>query len=93
VVGGGRCALAKFAKRLEGRLGCDNSLTLHRPGNARTLGYDNAHRVKGLKKDSLTFDHRHWKGDIHPYEFKSPNELLNDFFTDVDRMLKEEGVQ
>jgi hypothetical protein len=57
------------------------------------LGYDNAHRVKGLKTDSPAFDHRHWREDVYPYNFRSPDDLLNDFFADVDRTLKEEGIQ
>lgn len=63
------------------------SLTLHDRNNRRVLGYDNAH---GVPKRNLPFDHRHRvPGDMGvPYDFKSPEKLLIDFWTDVDRILK-----
>ena len=72
------------------------SLTLHEPYGKRILGYDNAHAVKPPKKFKyvgriLAFDHKHRhaldKG--LPYEFKDAQQLLEDFFADVDRVLQE----
>ena len=72
------------------------TLSLHEPYGKRILGYDNAHAVKPPKKfkyagQRLPFDHRHRhvadKGV--PYGFESAYHLLEDFFKDVDRVLKE----
>jgi hypothetical protein len=71
------------------------SLTLHEPYGKRILGYDNAHLVKRPKKFKyagriLTFDHkhRHVSDQGVPYEFKDTQQLINDFFADVDRTLR-----
>jgi len=72
------------------------SLTLHNKFGTRVLGYDNAHAVKRPKKFKfagrrLTYDHRHRTASDKgvPYEFESPERLLEDFFTEVDRVIKE----
>lgn len=73
------------------------SLTLHEPYGKRILGYDNAHAVKPPKKFKyagriLAYDHkhRHVSDQGVPYEFKDAQQLINDFFADVDRVLLEE---
>ncbi len=72
------------------------SLTLHEPYGKRILGYDNAHAVKLPKKfkfagQRLAYDHKHChvsdKGV--PYEFRDAQQLLVDFFAEVDRVLQE----
>ena len=71
------------------------TLTLHAPSGKRILGYDNAHAVKAKRSkfsgQRLPFDHKHRsvtdKGV--PYEFKDANQLLQDFFNEVDAVLKE----
>ncbi|MDR0769881.1 MAG: DUF6516 family protein [Burkholderiales bacterium] len=72
------------------------SLTLHEPYGKRILGYDNAHAIKPPKKFKyagriLAFDHkhRHVSDKGVPYEFKNAQQLLEDFFADVDRVLLE----
>lgn len=72
------------------------SLTLHEPYGKRILGYDNAHMVKPPKKFKyagriLAFDHKHRHPSDQgvPYEFKDAQQLINDFFADVDRILQE----
>lgn len=72
------------------------SLTLHEPYGKRILGYDNAHMVKPPNKFKYagrirTFDHRHRHVSDQgvPYEFKDAQQLMNDFFADVDRILRE----
>jgi hypothetical protein len=69
---------------------------LHDKFGARILGYDNAHAVKPPKKFKfagrrLPYDHRHrTSSDIGvPYAFESANGLLEDFFAEVDRVIKE----
>lgn len=72
------------------------SLTLHDPYGRRILGYDNAHAVKPIKKFKyggriLAYDHKHRaisdKGVF--YEFKDAQQLMSDFFADVERILAE----
>ncbi len=72
------------------------SLTLHEPYGNRILGYDNAHAVKPPKKFKyagriLAFDHKHRHSSDKgvPYGFKDAQQLLEDFFADVDRVLQE----
>lgn len=72
------------------------ALTLHEPYGARILGYDNAHAVKVSKNfrfagQRLPFDHkhRHISDQGVPYGFQSASQLLEDFFKDVDRVLRE----
>lgn len=71
------------------------SLTLHDPDGTRVLGYDNAHAIDPPKKkfggQRLEYDHvhRHAKDKGEAYEFSGPDELLKDFFEDVDKLLKE----
>jgi len=72
------------------------SLTLHDKYGARVLGYDNAHAVKPPKKfkyagQRMTYDHkhRHVSDKGVPYEFQDAQQLLIDFFNEVDRVLKE----
>ena len=72
------------------------SLTLHDPNGRRILGYDNSHAAKAPKKFKyagriLAYDHkhRHRKDKGVPYEFQDAHQLLADFFTDVDRVLRE----
>src|SRR5438552_7505050 len=74
------------------------SLTLHAPSGKRLVGFDNAHRVRRLSgrfvRRSAGADHWHRDGADkgRPYEFKSPELLLEDFFKEVDRILRELGV-
>ena len=74
--------------------GIKYSLTLHAPDGKRILGYDNAHSVqtKSRKKYAgriTAYDHHHSSSEkITPYFFTSPEQLLKDFFNDVDEYLK-----
>jgi len=91
---------ARVVEKSPGRPhGIQYALTLHRPGNERVVGYDNAHQPKvgrgpsaASRTRALAFDHMHFKGTITPYTFESPVKLLEDFWADVETILKEEGV-
>ena len=76
--------------------GISYSLTLHKPGGERVIGYDNAHsfvRKRGMKRmTELARDHRHYRDLIEPYPFTSAAKLVEDFWADVARFLREEGV-
>jgi len=72
------------------------ALTLHEQSGKRIMGYDNAHATKHSSTRQyagqiLPYDHkhRHIADKGVPYEFKDAYQLLNDFFADVDRILKE----
>ena len=74
------------------------SLTLHSPNGRRLVGFDNAHPVQQasgrFKRLSKASDH--WHRDAadkgRPYDFKSPEILLEDFFCEVERVLRELSV-
>jgi hypothetical protein len=76
--------------------GLDYSLTLHGPGNARYVGYDNAHSITvgsgpGARKP-VAQDHRHRLKSVKPYEYQDAATLLADFWQEVDTVLREEGA-
>lgn len=88
------------ARRVESSVhvphGVRYALTLHDRYGSRLLGFDNAHAVKPPKRKRysgrrLAYDHRHRHSRDKgvPYEFTSPQHLLEDFFDAVDRVLKE----
>lgn len=73
-------------------------LTLHDRYGKRVMGFDNAHPIRTRKKGrytgrSIYYDHRHMdsadKGT--PYVFESAEQLMTDFFAEVDKILK--GLQ
>ncbi len=71
------------------------SLTLHDRYGRRIMGYDNSHAVKPPKKfkyagQRMPYDHRHRHAADKgiPYEFRSAAQLLEDFFAEVDKVLK-----
>jgi hypothetical protein len=70
--------------------GIKYSLTLHDPVGRRLYGLDNAH---GIRRRSQ-FDHRHVYGGrrMVAYDYRGPAELLEDFYREVERLLRERGV-
>lgn len=76
--------------------GLSYSLTLLGPGGERIVGYDNAHALalkSGVKtRRTARFDHRHRRGKVEPYEFTDAVTLLEDFWRDVEDVLREEGI-
>ena len=69
------------------------SLTLHDKFNTRIIGYDNAHAIKPPKKKRFSgtrqiWDHKHQKTKVHPYEFESAFQLLEDFWQDVNSIIE-----
>ncbi len=71
------------------------SLTLHAPGGARLVGFDNAHAVRDRSgpgsRRRAERDHRHRVRKIWPYEYKDAVTLLEDFWKEVDQVLGEGG--
>ncbi len=73
--------------------GIKYSLTLHDKYNRRIIGYDNAHGIKLPKKKKFSgsrqiWDHKHQEAKIYPYEFESACQLLEDFWHDVNNIIK-----
>ncbi len=77
--------------------GLDYSLTLHDENGERLVGFDNAHAVpvrKGrAQKKGKSYDHRHHLRHIKPYAYKSAVKLLQDFWAEVEAVLKKRGVK
>ena len=78
--------------------GLSYSFTLHGPDNRRLVGFDNAHGVpaKGsrFKKRPKAADHWHrTETDAgRPYAFIDAETLIDDFFDEVERVLRERGI-
>lgn len=91
-------AITKTAESEERPHGLSYSFTLHGPDNRRLVGFDNAHSVpaKGarFKKRPKTRDHWHRTetDEGRPYEFKDAETLIDDFFDEVERVLKDRGI-
>jgi uncharacterized protein DUF6516 len=76
--------------------GLQYSLTLHDENGERVLGYDNSHVVDAASgparrsKRSTRSDHVDRRGRRSlPYAFTTPFKLLEDFFAEVNEILKE----
>jgi hypothetical protein len=76
--------------------GVDYSLCLLDPDDNRLVCYDNSHAVSvgraPSRKKSKTRDHKHEREIVKPYDYVSAEKLLEDFWSDVERVLKKEGV-
>src|SRR5260221_1229772 len=78
--------------------GLSYSFTLHAPGGARLVGFDNAHDVPArgsrFKRRSQSADHWHrTEKDLgRPYEFTDAETLIDDFFDEVQRVLRDRGI-
>lgn len=90
--------ITKAAASKERPHGLSYSFTLHGPDNRRLVGFDNAHSVpaKGarFKKRPKTTDHWHRTetDEGRPYEFRDAETLIDDFFDEVERVLKDRGI-
>lgn len=71
------------------------SLTLHNKHNERVPGFDNSHGIKSKRRKystrKVTWDHKHRKEKISSYQFESAGQLLEDFWNEVERYLREWG--
>jgi hypothetical protein len=91
-----RFSVGRVASSAERPHGLNYSLTLHGPGAHRLVGFDNAHPIRESRgpggKSRGPLDHRHRMETVRPYRFKDAATLLVDFWTEVDKLLKEKGV-
>ena len=75
------------------------SFTLHGPKGTRLVGFDNAHRVAptprrpGSKAKAADHWHRTEKDPGRPYKFVNAEQLIDDFFDEVERVLSDLGVE
>ena len=76
--------------------GISYSLTLHAANGERLVGYDNAHSISTGsgpgRQRSGAHDHRHRHRRARPYAFSDAATLMQDFWNDVDAVLRERGV-
>lgn len=76
--------------------GLNYSLTLHDGSGNRVVGFDNAHPVSDrtgpASKASRGFDHRHRFGKVRRYDYRDAATLLEDFWAEVDAVLREKGT-
>lgn len=72
------------------------SLTLHGPTGERMVGFDNVHAISGVsgpsRKSTQKFDHKYRFRTVKPYEYSDAANLLEDFWNEVDGVLREIGV-
>ena len=70
-------------------------LALHAPDGERPVGFDNAHPVRERRglgtRRRRESDHRHRRRSVGPYEYRGAEALLEDFWHEVDAVLKERG--
>lgn len=74
------------------------AFSLHAPDGKWLVGFDNAHAVDpiGSRYKRRPAAHDHWhrseKDEGRPYAFKDAETLIEDFFTEVERVLKARGI-
>ena len=81
---------------LERPHGLSYSLTLHTPDGERLLGFDNAHPVRERRgpgtRRRRESDHRHRLRTVGAYEYRDAATLVEDFWKEVDAVLRERGL-
>jgi hypothetical protein len=77
--------------------GVSYTLTLHDPGGRRVFGIDNAHVVRLTRgpagRSSAARDHLHRGESVRGYSYRDADTLLEDFWREVEAILKKEGVE
>jgi hypothetical protein len=91
-----RFSVNRVASSPERPQGLKYSLTLHGPDGSRLVGFDNAHPVRESHgpggKSRGPLDHKHRMATVRSYRFKDAATLLEDFWAEVDKLLREKGV-
>jgi hypothetical protein len=54
------------------------------------VGFDNAHQVKSQKGKATDYRHRH--RSVKPYAYRDAAALVADFWSEVEAVMREEGV-
>jgi hypothetical protein len=91
-----RFSVIRVASTPERPHGLNYSLTLHGPDGGRMIGFDNAHSVRESRgpggKSRGPLDHKHRLDTVRPYGFTGAATLIEDFWAEVDKLLREKGV-
>jgi hypothetical protein len=91
-----RFSVNRVASTPERPHGLKYSLTLHGPDGSRLIGFDNAHSVRESRgpggKSRGPLDHKHRLETVRPYRFKDATTLIENFWAEVDKLLRENGV-
>jgi len=77
--------------------GVSYTLTLHDPAGRRVFGIDNAHPIRMTRgpagRSSTARDHLHRGESVRPYAYRDADTLMDDFWHEVEAILKREGVE
>lgn len=77
--------------------GVSYTLTLHDPSGERAFGIDNGHLTRVTRgpagRSSSARDHLHRGKAVHPYAYRDADTLMDDFWLEVEAILKREGIQ
>jgi hypothetical protein len=77
--------------------GVSYTLTLHDPGGRCVFGIDNAHVVRLTRgpagRSAATRDHLHRGESVRGYTYRDADRLLEDFWREVEAILKKEGIE
>jgi hypothetical protein len=77
--------------------GVSYTLTLHDATGRRVFGIDNAHVVRltggPAGRSSATRDHLHRGESVRSYAYRDADMLMDDFWREVEAILKREGVE
>lgn len=90
--------IARVPRTVEKPHGLSYAFTLHAPDGRRLIGFDNAHGVDpaGSRFRRRPDAHDHWHRTEtdpgRPYRFIDAETLIDDFFNEVERVLKEKGI-
>jgi Family of unknown function (DUF6516) len=73
------------------------TLTLHELGGQRVFGIDNAHLVRLTRgpsgRSSASRDHFHRGETVRPYVYRDADTLIDDFWREVEAILRKAGVE
>jgi Family of unknown function (DUF6516) len=77
--------------------GIDYSLCLFTPDDERAVCFDNAHPVAvgsgPARRRSAARDHLHKGAAVAPYAYRDAATLLEDFWDEVEKWLRERGIE
>ena len=77
--------------------GVSYTLTLHDPDGRRVFGIDKAHVVRLTRRpagrSSAGRDHLHRGESVRPYACRDAETLMDDFWREVEALLKKEGIE
>lgn len=77
--------------------GVSYTLTLHDQGGRRVFGIDNAHLVRLTRgpagRSSAARDHAHRGESVRRYAYRDADTLIDDFWREVEAILKKEGIE